>query len=43
MHSSWGMESANFVYKKIDGALTTVVRITGLAFQPVQPEEAIFK
>jgi len=43
MHSSWGMESANYVYKKTDGALTTVVRITGLSFQPVQPEEAIFK
>jgi len=43
MHSSWGMESANYVYKKIDWALTPVVRITGLAFQPVQPEEAIFK
>jgi hypothetical protein len=43
MHSSWGMESAKYNYKKHDGPLTTVVRITGIAFQPVQPEEAIFK
>ncbi len=43
MHSSWGMESAKYTYKKQDGYLTLIVRISGISFQPVVPEEAIFR
>ena len=43
MHSSWGMESARYKYEKQDGYVTPIVRITGISFQPVVPEEAVFK